>query len=304
MNRSFRWSGNFSGWRDVFLQILINSIIAGSVYSLLAFGFTLIFGILSFFNLSHGIAFTVAAYISYVIRIKLHLALPVSIALSILFTPVAMLGVYGVAYSPLRKRRAPSWVFVVASLGVATFMEALITFIFGSDLVSLRTGETRPGYLIGSAVITEVQLWTIGVSIFVMVLLSILMKETKVGKAMRGVANDGEMSGIVGINIEKICLFTFGLGAALTAIAGNLVSLEQDLFPTMGQAALLKAIVAASIGVGGSIPGALFGGFLLGVVENFGIWHINASWKDGIALALLILFILFRPKFFGGETER
>jgi len=288
----------------VFLQILINSIIAGSLYSLFAFGFTLIFSTLNFFNLSHGIAFTLAAYISYVLRIKLHFSLLLSFAFSVVFSTLAMLGVYRVAYFPLRVRRAPSWVYVVGSLGVATFMEALVAFVFGSDLVSLRIGETQPGYLFGNAVITQVQLWTLGVSIVVMIVLSLLMKRTRLGKAMRAVANDGEMSGIVGIQIERICLFTFGLGAALMAIAGNLVSLEQDLFPTMGQAALLKAIVAASVGASGSIPGALFGGFFLGVVENFGIWHINASWKDGIALALLIFFILFRPKYFGVMAEK
>jgi branched-chain amino acid transport system permease protein len=183
-------------------------------------------------------------------------------------------------------------------------MEALITFVFGSDLVSLRMGETRPGYLLGSAIITQVQLWMLGVSIAVMIVLSTFIKRTKTGKAMRAVSNDGEMSGIVGIDIERICFSTFALGAALTAVAGNLVSLEQDLFPTMGQAALLKAIVAGTVGAHGSIPGALFGGFFLGIIENFGIWHINASWKDGIALVLLVLFILFRPKFFGGEAER
>ncbi len=288
----------------MFFQILINSIIAGSIYSLFAFGFTLVFSTLNFFNMSHGIAFTVAAYLSYVLHIKLHLNLPLSFALSTLLATAAMIGMYRVAYYPMRKRGTPGWVFVVGSLGVAAFMEALITFIFGSDLVTLRTGEVRPGYLIGSAVITQVQLWTLGVSIAVMIALSLLMKRTKAGKAMRAVANDGEMSGIVGIRIERLCFFTFGLGAAITAVAGNLVSMEQDLFPTMGQAALLKAIVAASIGASGSIPGALFGGFLLGAVENFGIWHINASWKDGIALVLLILFILFRPKFFGAEAEK
>ncbi len=245
-----------------------------------------------------------AAYTCYTLRIKLHLDLWLSFGLSVILTTIVMSGVYRIAYYPLRARRAPSWVFVVGSLGVATFMEALITFIFGSDLVSLRIGEVQPGYLFAGAVITQVQLWTIGVCIAAMILLNLFMKRTKIGKSMRAVSDDGEMSGIVGIHIERTCLFTFALGAMLTAIAGNLVSLEQDLFPTMGQAALLKAIVAASVGASGSIPGALFGGFFLGVVENFGIWHINASWKDGIALLILIVFILFRPKFFGGEAER
>ena len=271
------------------------------MYSLLAFGFTLVFSTLNFFNLSHGIAFTIAAYLSFVFGVKLHFISPLSFALSTILTTVIMLGVYKVAFAPLRARGAASWVFVVASLGVATFMEAFITLFFGSDLVSARVGEARPGYLIWDAIITPVQVWIVIISLLMMILLSLLMERTKTGKAMRAVANDGEMSGIVGIHIERICLFTFALGTAVTAIAGNLMTLEQSIFPTMGQRALLKAIVASSIGARGSIPGVLFGGFLLGIVENFGIWHIHAGWKDGIALVLLILFILFRPKFFGGK---
>jgi len=285
----------------MFLQVLINSVIAGSVYALLAFGFTMVFSTLNFFNLSHGIAFTIAAYLSYVFGVKLHFISPLSFSLSTVLTTLIMLGVYKIAFAPLRTRGAASWVFVVASLGVATFMEALITVIFGSDLVSPRVGEARPGYLIWNAIITPVQVWIVVLSLLMMVVLSILLKRTKTGKAMRAVANDGEMSGIVGINIERICLLTFGLGTAVTAIAGNLMTFEQNLFPTMGQRALLKAIVASSVGAKGSIPGVLFGGFLLGLVENFGIWHIHSGWKDGIALVVLIFFILFRPKFFGGK---
>lgn len=285
----------------MFLQVLINAIIAGSMYSLLAFGFTMVFSTLNFFNLAHGIAFTIAAYLAFVFLIRLRLPFALSFALSTILTTLIMLGVYRVAFAPLRARGGASWVYVVASLGVAIFMEAVISSIFGSDLVSAQTGEARPGYLILNAIITPVQVWIVAISFLMMLFLSLLMKRTKMGKAMRAVANDGEMSGIVGINTERIYPFTFALGTAVTAIAGNLVTLEQNLFPTMGQGALLKAIVASSIGARGSIPGVLFGGFLLGIVENFGIWHIQSGWKDGIALALLILFILFRSKFFGGR---
>ena len=271
------------------------------MYSLLAFGFTLVFSTLNFFNLSHGIAFTVAAYTTFVFSTRLHFSLPLSFLLSTIATTFIMMSVYRVAFAPLRTRSAASWVFVVASLGVATFMEATVTVIFGSDLVSVRMGEAKPGYLVLNAIVTPVQLLILSVSITMMIALSVLMKRTRLGKAMRAIANDGEMAGIVGVPMERFCLITFGLGAAVTAVAGNLVTLEQNLFPTMGQSALLKAIVAASIGAKGSIPGVLFGGFLLGAVENFGIWHIHAGWKDGIALLLLILFILFRPKYFGGK---
>ncbi len=283
---------------------MINSIIAGAIYTLLALGFTIIYGTLNFFNMAHGIAYMVGAYLSYIFRIKLGFNLPLAFSLSTLLTALIMIGVDRIAYLKLRTKRAPSWALVVSSIGVAIFFESLIAIVFGSDTRSLRIGQAAPGYTILGAIITPVQIWMLIVSAVLMIFLTIHLKLTIMGKALRATSNDPEMSSIIGINTESIYRSTFGLGSALAAIAGSLVALETDVFPTMGHTALLKSIVASIIGGIGNIPGAVFGSFFLGFVENFGIWKLSASWKDAIALVLLIFFILLRPTLFGMEQQK
>ena len=288
----------------MFVQLIINSVIAGSIYTLLALGFTIIYGTLNFFNMAHGIAYALGAYFSYVFRIKLGLALPLAFSLSALATALTMVGVDRIAYHHLRTRRAPSWALVVSSIGVAIFIESFLSLFFGSDTRSLRLGEATPGYSFFGAIITPVQIWILVVSGILMILLTIYLKMTLMGKALRATSNDPEMSSIVGIHTESIYRSTFALGSALAAIAGSLVALETDVYPTMGHAALLQSIVASIIGGVGNVPGAVFGSFFLGFAENFGIWKMSASWKDGIALILLILFILIRPAISGMEQKK
>ncbi len=288
----------------MFFQLTINSIIAGAIYTLLALGFTIIYGTLNFFNMAHGIAYTLGAYLSYVFAVKLGLNLPLAFSLSMVVTAFTMMGVDWIAYHRLRTKRAPSWALVVSSIGVAIFIESFISILFGSDTRSLRTGEAAPGYSFLGAIITPIQVWIIIVSCFLMILLTLYLKKTLMGKALRATSNDPEMSSIVGIHTESIYRSTFALGSALAAIAGSLVALETDVFPTMGHAALLKSIVASIIGGIGNVPGAVFGSFFLGFVENFGIWKLTSSWKDGIALILLIFFILLRPSLFGMEQQK
>lgn len=288
----------------MFLQVTVNSIIAGSIYTLLALGFTIVYGTLRFFNMAHGIAFTLGAYFCYVFRILLGIELISSIVLAVLSSAAVMVLVDRIAFRPLRIKGAPSWALVVSSIGVAMLLEAVIAFIFGSDVVSLRVGEPRPGYSFFGAYITPVQVSILVVSTLMMILLMLFLKTTRTGKAMRATTNDPEMSRIVGINTERVFLGTFTLGAAIAALAGCLIALETDLVPTMGHAALLKAIVSSIIGGVGNVSGAMFGGFVLGFVENFGIWHISAGWKNAIALILLITFILLHPAFFGMESDK
>jgi len=283
---------------------VINSIIAGAIYTLLALGFTIIYGTLNFFNMAHGIAYMVGAYLSYIFRIKFGLNLPLAFGLSTLLTALIMIGADRIAYLKLRTKRAPSWALVVSSIGVAIFFESLIAIVFGSDTRSLRIGQAAPGYTILGAIITPVQIWMLIVSVFLMISLTIHLKLTIMGKALRATSNDPEMSSIIGINTESVYRSTFGLGSALAAVAGSLVALETDVFPTMGNAALLKSIVASIIGGIGNIPGAVLGSFFLGFAENFGIWKLSASWKDAIALVLLIFFILLRPTLFGMEQQK
>lgn len=195
--------------------------------------------------------------------------------------------------------------FLIASFGVFIFLQNLIQLIYGAQILTLRTGPVKEGHQILGAVITDTQILILVVSGLLSVFLWLLIQKTKLGKAIRSVADDSLGARVVGINSEKIVLSSFAIGSALAGAAGILISLETNIEPTMGFSAILKGIIASIIGGIGSIPGALFGGLFLGLAENLGIWKIQAGWKDTIAFVILIIFLLLRPGgIFGVKTEK
>ena len=196
-------------------------------------------------------------------------------------------------------------ILLLASFGVYIFLQNLIALIYGNQVLVLRTGPIKEGYNFFTAVITPTQITILIVSILLMFLLWYFIQKTKLGKAMRAVADDPLAASVVGINPDKIILASFAIGSALAGVAGVLISLETNLEPTMGFSAILKGIIASIIGGIGSIPGAVFGGFFLGLVENLGIWKIPSIWKDFISFAILIIFLLIRPYgIFGTKPEK
>jgi branched-chain amino acid transport system permease protein len=275
-------------------QLVVDSIVSGAIYALLAFGFTITYGTLNFFNMAHGAAFTVGAYAFYCFQSLLRLPIPAAALLAVGATALLMVLVDLVAYERLRTRQAPSWAMVVSSIGVAIFVQAVVSLIFGSDTLSLRRGEIRPGLPIFGAIITPNQITIIIVAAALVAMLTAYLQLTRAGKALRAMANDPEMGIVIGIEPRWTYISTFALASGLAAIAGCLVALETDVYPTMGQSALLKAIVASIIGGVGNVPGAVFGGLILGAVENFAVWKLNTGWQDGISLALLLIFMLIR----------
>lgn len=160
----------------------------------------------------------------------------------------------------------------------------------------MRTGPIVEGYQIFSAVITPIQILILSVSIVLFGVLWLIVDKTKIGKSIKAVADDTVGASVSGIYPEKVVLYAFGIGSALAGMAGVLISLETNIEPTMGFNAILKGIIASIIGGIGSIPGAVLGGVFLGIVENLGIWKIQAGWKDTIAFAVLIIFLLLRPE--------
>lgn len=281
-------------------QLILNGIIAGSIYALIAIGFTVIYKTVKFFHFAHGVVYTAGAYVAYSLAISLGLPYIISFFLSAAFAAGLGIAIDRGVYWPLRRKGAPNLVFLVASFGVFIFIQNTIQLIYGAQILSLRTGPVREGYHIFSAVITPTQILILVVSIILMIALWSVVQFTKLGKGMRAVADDPVAASLVGINPERIILYTFAIGSALAGVAGILVSLETNLEPTMGLSAILKGIIASIIGGIGSIPGAVIGGFFLGIVENLGIWKIQAGWKDCIAFAILIIFLLVRPSGFLG----
>jgi len=286
-------------------QLILNGIIAGSIYALIAIGFTVIYRTVKFFHFAHGIVYTVGAYLAYSIVNSLLVNGQSSIGIGY-WTLAVMVGVIGagvlgvgidrLVYRPLRERKASNLIFLLASFGVFIFVQNLIQLIYGAQILTIRTGPIKEGHHFLGAVITDIQILILVVSCLLLVVCWWFIKKTKLGKAMRAVSDDPIAANVVGINPEKITLYSFALGSALAGIAGILISLETNIEPTMGFNAILKGIIASIIGGIGSIPGAVLGGFFLGLAENLGIWKIQAGWKDAIAFGILIIFLLLRPQ--------
>ena len=286
-------------------QLILNGIIAGSIYALIAIGFTVIYRTVKFFHFAHGVVYTAGAYFAYTLIISLHLNFALSFFLSIVLAAILGIAIDRFIYYPLRRQNASSLIFLLASFGVFIFLQNLIQLIYGAQILTIRTGPVKEGHHFLGAVITDIQILILMVSIVLMVLLWLFIQKTKLGKAMRAVSDDPIAANIVGINPEKIILTSFAIGSALAGAAGILISFETNIQPTMGFSALLKGIIASIIGGIGSIPGAVLGGFFLGLAENLGIWKISAGWKDCIAFVILIIFLLIRPwGFLGTKTEK
>ena len=280
----------------VFNQLLINGIIAGSIYALIAIGFTVIYRTVRFFHFAHGIVYTAGAYFAYTFFILMHIHFVISFILAVLLASGLGVLINRLVYRPLRHQKASNLIFMLASFGVFIFLQNLIQMIYGAQILTIRTGPVKEGHHILGAVITNIQIVILLVAVVLLVLLWLFIQRTKLGKAMRAVADDRIASNVVGINPDRIITASFAIGSALAGIAGILISFETNLEPTMGFSALLKGIIASIIGGIGSIPGAVLGAYFLGIVENFGIWHISAGWKDAIAFVVLIIFLLLRPR--------
>ena len=276
-------------------QVLVNGLIAGSIYVLVALSFTIIYRTVKFFHFAHGVVYAVGAYIAYSLIISLGLNPVVSFFLAALLAGLVGVLVDRLVYRPLRKRKAPNLVFLIASFGVFIFLQNLLQLIYGAQILTIRTGPVKEGHHVFGAVITDTQILILAMSVALCLSLWLFVKKTKLGKAMRAVADDPLAASVVGIYPERIILAAFAIGSALAGAAGILISLETNIEPTMGMNAILKGIIASIIGGIGSIPGAMFGGLFLGIAENLGIWKISAGWKDCIAFVILIVFLLVRP---------
>lgn len=305
---------------EMIQQLILNGIIAGSIYALIAIGFTVIYRTVKFFHFAHGVVYTVGAYLTY--SVVSGQSSVDSSQLSFVGWAVAILGgilgagVLGVltdrfVYHPLRRQNASNLIFLIASFGVFIFLQNLIQLIYGAQILTIRTGPIKEGHQLSifsyqlGAVITDIQIMILVVSVILMILLWLFIQRTKLGKAMRAVSDDTVAANVVGINPERIILTSFAIGSALAGAAGILISFETNIEPTMGFSAILKGIIASIIGGIGSIPGAVLGGFFLGLAENLGIWKISAGWKDAIAFAILIIFLLIRPwGVLGTKTEK
>jgi branched-chain amino acid transport system permease protein len=294
------------GGEKIFLlaQSVVNGLIIGSVYALVAAGFSLIYSTNKFMHFAHGSAVVFGGYLLYTLftlnGVPFYLACILTIPLSGLFG----LGLYRLIYLPLRKRGASNVVLLIASIGILIFFQNLIQLIFDSNVKVVGYIERTAGLTVGPVTITPLQITIIAISIIFFVVLYWFMLRTRLGRNMRAVSDNPELAGIVGINHIRVSDYSFFIGSLLAGIAGILIGLEQNLYPPMGTVLIIKGFTGAVIGGIAYVPGSILGSFILGIAENLGIIWLPSGYKDAIAFVLLFLFLLFKPHGLFGHGRR
>lgn len=278
-------------------QLILNSIIAGATYTLVALSFNLIYSTTKFFNLAHGVMAAIGGYAVFYFSKTLGLDIYVAIILGVALAGLVGFGLDKFIYLPLRRRKASNAVLLVASLGAMTVLQAIIAILFSSRFKTLSGNvDTQKLFTILGGVITQTQLVILLSAALIMTGLAVLLYKTQFGKTVRAISDDEEVARIIGINTNKIISCVFFISSAIAGFTGILVGFDVGIEPTMGLSLLLKGSIASIVGGVGNIYGGVFGAFLLGFVENFGIWKISGEWKDAIAFALLIVFLIFHPR--------
>ena len=279
---------------SLFFSQLFNGLQTGSVYALVALGYSMVYGIILLLNFAHGDIIMVGAYTAFYAMTTFHLHPLVSVLLAIIASTALGVLIEKVAYTPLRQ--APRLSLLITAIGISFLLENGAQLLFGADTKSMDPMITGSINFAGGINISYAALMTIVVSVVVMLLLTILVQKTKLGKAMRAVSEDMGAAQLMGISLNKTISFTFAVGSALAGIGSILyLCAYPQASPTMGSMLGLKAFVAAVLGGIGSIPGAMIGGFAIGLLEAL-VSAIGLSvWKDGVVFAILILVLLIRP---------
>ena len=279
-----------------FLSNLINGISLGSVYAIIALGYTMVYGIAKMLNFAHGDVIMIGAYISFCVTQYLHLPAWVSVLASMLVCTLLGMTIERLAYKPLRS--APSLAVLITAIGMSYFLQNIAQLIWSANPKSFTSVVSfEPLRLFGSKlIITDEAIVTVLVCVLIMICLTLFTEKTKMGKAMRAVSEDKGAAQLMGINVNMTISVTFAIGSALAAIAGVLLcSSYPALMPTTGSMPGIKAFTAAVFGGIGSIPGAMLGGILLGIIEIFGKSYISTELGDAIVFAILILLLLVKP---------
>ncbi|HTS54398.1 MAG TPA: branched-chain amino acid ABC transporter permease [Burkholderiales bacterium] len=302
---------------DIFLQQILNGLVLGSVYALVALGYTMVYGILGLINFAHGEVVMVGALVSLsvielLLRANLGIPIPVVglVALLVAIGVCMALGfsIERVAYRPLR--RAPRLAPLITAIGVSILLQTVAMLIWGRRYHTVPALIPATPHTLGGATITNVQILIIVVSALLMVGLMGLVHFTRLGRAMRATAENPVVAGLMGVNINRIVSATFVIGSALAAIAGVLVSSNYGIAHYyMGFVLGLKAFTAAVLGGIGNLPGAMVGGLLLGLIESLGAGYVGdltggflgSNYQDVFAFMVLIMVLVFRPTGLLGE---
>jgi branched-chain amino acid transport system permease protein len=289
-------------------QQLINGLTLGAVYALIALGYSMVYGVLRLLNFAHGDVYMIGAFIGYFIMTAflpegVPLVAPVLIILLMFLAAMLGCGLLGVvieqfAYRPLRN--APRIAPLISALGVSFFIQNAVQLTLTAEFRNYQTEKLIPpalGLDFGVARLSATRALVIVAAIVLMIVLQYLVRQTRLGKAMRAVAIDREAAAMMGVNVDQVIIFTFFVGSALAGAAGVLTGMVfTRVWHFMGFTAGLKGFTAAVLGGIGNIPGAMLGGFFLGLAETFAVGYISATYRDVIAFVVLVVVLLLRPQ--------
>ena len=289
---------------ELLIQQLVNGLAVGSIYALIALGYTMVYGTIKLINFAHGDVYMMGAFIGYfaVMVLKLN----VFLALLLAMVACAILGVVieRVAYKPLRKSTRVA--ALITAIGVSYLLENVMSYFFGAESRPFPSDfGTETFTLFGDISVNGKQILIFGITVLLMALLQFIVRYTKVGKAMRAVAVDEQAAQLMGIDVDGVISFTFALGSALAGIAGVLVGVYYNtISTTMGITVGLKAFVAAVLGGIGSIPGAMVGGYLIGLLETMVSFFGYSPYRDGVVYFLLFIILIVLPAGLFGKNVR
>lgn len=293
----------FMDFMQQFIQQLINGVSLGSIYALIALGYTMVYGIIKLINFAHGDIYMVGAYIGFFAVTQANISIIPALIISMVVTGCLGIVVERLAYKPLR--HAPRISVLITAIGVSFFLEYTSMYFVSPTPRTFPDVMSAMSFHFGSFVINGQQLLIFAITFILMVVLTYIVQKTKMGKAMRAVSFDTETAQLMGIDANRVISFTFGIGSALAAAGGVLVGVYYNsIDPLMGIMPGLKAFVAAVLGGIGSIPGAMTGGIILGVIEALVSGFISSTFRDAAAFAILILVLLFRPSGIFGKNTR
>lgn len=286
-----------------FFQQLVNGISLGSIYALIALGYTMVYGIVKLINFAHGDIFMIGAFVGFYSITILKLGFFPSLILAMVVCSIFGVLIERIAYKPLRN--ATRIAVLITAIGVSLFLEYSTIYLRGHSPKPIRGTFFLQKLDFFGISINSQSLFILGVSVLLMILLQFIVHKTKIGKAMRAVSHDADAAKLMGINVDKTISATFAIGSALAGAAGVIFGTYYvKIEPLMGIIPGLKAFVAAVLGGIGIIPGAMVGGLVLGVVEAFVSASGYSLWRDGVAFVVLILILIFRPSGLFGKNMR
>ncbi|MGN0668554.1 MAG: branched-chain amino acid ABC transporter permease [Angelakisella sp.] len=284
-----------------FIQTLISGLSLGSIYALIALGYTMVYGIAKMLNFAHGDIIMIGAYAGIIAVGQMNLPPLAAVLLSILICALLGVLIEFLAYKPLRQ--APPLSVLITAIGVSYFLQNLALILFGSQQKAYPTLAVMSHYTIGGVTVDGISILTLLVTAVIMVVLTFFINKTRLGKAMRAVSEDKAAASLMGISVNGTITLTFAIGSALAAVASIFYGMSYVYIkPTTGAMPGIKAFTAAVFGGIGSVPGAMLGGILLGIIEQLSKTYISTLWSDAIVFGVLVLVLVVKPTGLLGKT--